>query len=305
MKIKSFILILVVASGLLAKDIVIEDTRVLLNDPSSPFYFPVYTVDGESILMTQNAYTGLWILNRSSDEISQVTNSQGAGFQPRSLSDGSIIYRHDEYEKGRKFTSLYKADVSGKHLITAAARFVSPANMIDDRMIYLIDESPAIHNGITGQRESSLADYTTVLNDRLTLKLVQGGNITVIAPQGEGNYIWSEMSPTGDKLVYTKTGEGTFVCDLNGVIISELGYAHAPQWSPDGEYLVYMDDKDDGAQYTESEIWIVSYDGENSWKITDTPDLIEMYPQWSPDGKRVIYHSLRGEIIETSFEIVE
>ncbi len=146
------------ASGLLAKDIVIEDTRVLLNDPTSPFYFPVYTVDCESILMTQNAYTGLWILNRSSEEISQLTNSQGAGFQPRSLSNGAIIYRHDEYEKGRKFTSLYKADASGKHLIAAAARFVSSANMVDDRMIYLIDESPAIHNGITGQRESSLAD---------------------------------------------------------------------------------------------------------------------------------------------------
>ena len=289
----------------MAKDIVIEDTRVLLDNSTSPFYFPVYTVDGESILMTGNAYTGLWILNRSSEEISQVTNSQGAGFQPHSLSDGSIIYRHDEYEKGRKFTSLYKADATGKHLIAAGARFVSPANMINDRMIYLVDETPAILNGVSGQRESSLANYTTVLNDRLTLKLFQGGNTTVIAPQGEGNYIWSEISPAGDKLVYTKTGEGTFVCDLNGAIIAELGYAHAPQWSPDGEYLVYMDDRDDGSQYTESEIWIVSSDGENSWKITDTPDMIEMYPQWSPNGKHVIYHSLRGEIIETSFEIVE
>lgn len=298
-------LILLTATGLLAKDIVIKETRVLLADASTPFYFPVYTVDGESVLMTQNAYKGLWIMNRASEEIKQITESQGAGFQPRSLSDGTIIFRQDDYQQGRKITSLYKVDEDGNCLIAAGARFVSPANLINDRLIYLIDETPVILNGISGQRESSLEDYTTVLNDKLTLKLFQAGNESVLAPQGEGNYIWSEISPQGNKLVYTKTGQGTYVCDLKGNIISELGDVHAPQWSPDGEYLVYMNDLDDGIQYTSSEIWIISFDGRNSWKITDTPDIIEMYPQWSPDGLHVIYHSLRGEIIETTIEIVE
>jgi len=302
---KLFTLFFVLASGLLAKDIIIDETHVLIDDINTPFYFPVYTIDGESILMTQNAYAGLWVMDRTSEELEQITNSQGAGFQPRSLTDGSIIYRQDEYEKGRKFTSLYKVDAAGKHLIAEGSRFVSPANMVDDKLVYLNDESLTILNGISGQSERNLADYTTVLNDRLTLKLYDNGVQSIIAPQGEGNYIWSAISPDYDKLVYTKTGQGTFVCDLDGKVISDLGYAHAPQWSPDGEYLVYMKDRDDGNQYTESEIWIVSYDGENAWRITETPDTIEMYPQWSPDGKRVIYHSLRGEIIETSFEIVE
>jgi len=305
LKIKYLALILAASSGLLAKDLVIGDTQVLLGDISTPYFFPVYTADGESILITQKAYTGLWGLNRSTGELRQITNSQGAGFQAHSLADGAIIFRHDEFRKGRKFTSLYKADASGKHLIAEPARFVSPARLISDRLIYLVDKTPVILNAVSGLNENNLENYTTVLNDKLTLRLFQAGTESVIAPQGEGNYIWAEVSPTNDLLVYTKTGQGTFVCDLKGQVIAELGYAHAPQWSPNGEYLVYMNDQDDGDQYTASEIWIVSYDGEHSWKITDTPDKIEMYPQWSPDGEYVIYHTLHGEIIETTIQIVE
>ena len=304
MKTKYLTMILILTSSLLAKDIIVQETQVLV-DNKTPFYFPSYTIDGESILLTQSAYTGLWILDRSSQEIKQITNSQGAGFEPRSLTDGAVIYRHDEYQKGRKFTSLYKVMDSENQLIADAARFVSPANVVNDRLIYLINEAPTVLNGSNGQHEHNLEDYTTILNDKLTLKLFQTGEVSVIAPQGEGNYIWSELSPTLDKLVYTKTGVGTFVSDLQGNIISDLGFVHAPHWSPDGEHLVYMKDLDDGVQYTESEIWIVSSDGLHSWKITDTPDKIELYPQWAPDGRHVIYHSLRGEIIETTIEIVE
>jgi len=305
LKTKYLTMIMLMTSCLLAKDIIVKNTQVLLGDNKTPFYFPSYTVDGKSILLTQKAFTGLWILDRSSEEIRKITNSQGAGFEPRGLTDGTVIYRHDEYQKGRKFTSLYKATANGVQLIADAARFVSPANVVNDRLIYLIDEAPVVLNGSNGQREHNLEDYTTILNDKLTLKLFQSGEVSVIAPQGEGNYIWSELSPTFDKLVYSKTGGGTFVSDLQGNIISELGFVHAPHWSPDGEYLVYMKDLDDGVQYTDSEIWIVSYDGLNSWKITDTPEKIEMYPQWAPDGMHVIYHTLRGEIIETTIEIVE
>ncbi len=294
-----------IATGLLAKDIVVEDTQVLLKDDSTPYYFPVYTHDGESILITQSAYTGLWIFNKSTEKLRQITSSPGAGFQPRSLADGTIIYRHDDYKKGRKFTSLYKADATGNHLVAEAARFVSPANVVNDRLIYLVGESPVVLNGISELPENNLENYTTVLNDKLSLKLFQGGVESVIAPQGEGNYIWSEISPTFDKLVYTKVGQGTFVCDLKGNTISEMGYAHAPQWSPSGDYLVYMNDVDDGNQYTASDIWIISYDGKHSWKLTDTPDKIEMYPQWSPDGEHIVYHTLQGEIIETTIKVIE
>jgi len=305
LKIKYFALILILATSLLGKNIVIKNTELLLSEGKTPFYFPVYTIDGQSILLTQNAYTGLWILDRSSEDLRQITKSQGAGFEPRSLLDGSIIYRQDEYEQGRKFTSLYKADTTGNHLIADRARFVSPANMVDHRMYYLIDETPTILNASSGTLENNLKNYTTILNDKLSLKHYKAGVQSILAPHGQGNYIWSELSPTGDMLVFTKTGQGTYVCDLDGKISADLGVAHAARWSPDGQYLAYMKDLDDGSQYTESEIWIVSYDGSQSWKITDTPHIIEMYPQWSPDGQRLIYHSLRGEIFETSFEIVE
>ena len=187
MKIKYFVLILALTTILLGKDLVIKDTQVLLSPVNTPFYFPVYTIDGEAILLTQSAYTGLWLLDRSSQELRQITDSQGAGFQPRSLSDGAVIYRHDEYQKDRKVTSLYKADATGNHLIADGARFVSPANMVDNRMLYLINDTPTILNAITGQQERNLADYTTVLNDKLSIKLFRAGVQTILSPQGQGH----------------------------------------------------------------------------------------------------------------------
>lgn len=305
MKIKHITLILLALSSLFAKDVIIEDSQLLYGNPENPGFFPSYTQDAKTVLFTRNAYQGLWAYDRSTFAVEQITDVQGAGYHPRSLSDGSIIFRHDEYRKGRKYTALYKADASGSHLVAPAGRFISTANLINDKLVYLSDEMPVVFNAVNEQRESSHLGVTAILNDKLSLQVLQDGVLRPLSPRGEGNYIWGELSPAADKVVFTRTGDGTYICNLQGNIISDLGYAHAPQWSPDGEFLVYMKDLDDGYQYTASEIWIISADGSQSWMVTDTADQIEMYPHWSPDGEHIVYHTLRGKIFETSIQIVD
>ena len=303
MKIKHLLLFVTITSSLLAGEILVEETQVLFGGTDNPHFFPDYTQDGQSILITKAAYTGLWILDRASLDINRISDATGSGYEPRSLSNGLIIFRQDEYRKGRKYTSLLQTNLKDTQIIAEAARFVSPANVVNDRLIYLVNETPVIQNGINGQRESSQTGYRAVLNDKLSLKVLKDGTSTTIAPQGDGNYIWAELAPAGDKIVYTKVGQGTYICDLNGNVLTDLGVAHAPKWSPDGNFLVYMDDHDDGNLYTASEIWIIAQDGTQAWMITNTPDRIEMYPNWSPDGNHIIYHTLQGEIIQTTIRI--
>ena len=76
----------------------------------------------------------------------------------------------------------------------------------------------------------------------------------------------------------------------------ELGYANAPVWSPNGNWVAYMVDKDDGHQITSSDIYVVSQDGSKKYQITKSVNEIEMYPQWAPDGNKLVFHTTNGKI---------
>ncbi len=305
MKINYMLLLLLVITALSAKEIGVKETRQLYGNLDQPAFFPTYSVDGTSIHFTGNAYTGLWILDRSNLQLSKITDLQGAGFNPISLSDGSIVFRQDEYIRGRKYTSLLKSDRHGIQRLVDKQRFLSTTNAFDDQIITLVGEDLVLLDGIGGNRVNSLAGISILINDNLSLKTLRDGVLGNLEPLGSGNYIWGVLSPLKDLLVFTKVGQGTYVCDLEGKLITDLGTAHVPQWSPDGHFLVFMKDLDDGHQYTESEIWIASVDGSQTWQITHTPDRIEMYPQWSPAGDHIVYHSHQGEIFETAISITD
>jgi len=90
---------------------------------------------------------------------------------------------------------------------------------------------------------------------------------------------------------------------LAGNILVDLGKkCHAPKFSPDGKWVVYMRDFDNGSNYTDSEIWVVSSDGQNRIQLTDTKNVIEMYPEWSADGKNIVCAGLNGKILVYELE---
>ena len=297
--------VLISVSGLFAKEIIVEKTNHLYGDLENPGFFPSYTVDGESILFTKSGYLGLWILDRAELTVKQITSATGAGYQPISLSNGSIVFRQDEYKSGRKFTSLHSYLDQELHQLTDQKRFVGTINIDNDHLIYLVDSNVKVFNNSSELFEEEQDGYTAVFNDKLTLKVLKDGIVTPLAPLGEGQYIWAELSPNADNIVFTMPGEGTFVCDLDGKIMADIGYANTPHWSPDGQYLVFMKDIDNGDQFTSSEIWVSTANGSQSWRVTNTPDRIEMYPQWSSDGRQISYHTLQGELFETQIQITD
>ena len=91
------------------------------------------------------------------------------------------------------------------------------------------------------------------------------------------------------------SGGGTYICDLSGKILVDLGNIHAPKWSPDGKWIVYMDDKDDGYNFTSSEIHVISSDGKWDIPLTSTENEIELYPAWGPQNE-IVYSTESGRI---------
>jgi Tol biopolymer transport system component len=58
------------------------------------------------------------------------------------------------------------------------------------------------------------------------------------------------------------------------------GDAHEPQWSPDGRWLAYV-----VYNKQQSDIWIVSADGQTQYKLTNFPGGNVRAPRWSSDSE--------------------
>lgn len=302
-RIVPIVLLSFISMSLLGQNIQVISTRQLTTEQQEPAFFPSYSAYGESIYFTRTGFSGLWSVDISKMQTKEITPSPGAGYEPKALDDGSLVYRQDEYIRGRKYTALYRYTDGTAYPLTEMDRFISPASVLGDRLVYLAGPAVQVFNLLSETFATSASSDRAILNDRLSLKLVTAGSTIDYQPLGAGTYIWAELSPIQDLIVFTKVGEGTFIADFQGKIITKLDLANAPRWSPDGQLITFMRDLDNGSQFTDSELWITNADASQFWQITDTPERIEMYPRWSPLGDRITYHSADGKLFETVLEL--
>ena len=135
----------------------------------------------------------------------------------------------------------------------------------------------------------------TVTTEDLYLVVYKGGTRTVLNPLGKvPGYIWASLSPSKDKILFTAPSKGTFIADLSGKIISSLGYLNAPVWY-DNNWIIGMDDKDNGNDIISSSLILIREDGANRTILT--PDTLKaMYPAVSSDSHKIAYNTSEGEI---------
>ena len=73
-----------------------------------------------------------------------------------------------------------------------------------------------------------------------------------------------------------------------------------PQISPDGERVVYVVEKPDLEEdELDSDIWMTSWDGKETLRLTTSPDS-ESMPRWSPDGRFLAFLSDRDDKSEAT-----
>jgi Tol biopolymer transport system component len=298
--------LLISAQILIGQNVTVNNITKVMQQSQGEFYYPKFNPDGSQLLLTNANYQGLWIYDLGKKQLTQLNFYNGAGYSSVFSDDGlKIIYRADEFMGMRKYSSLIVQDIkSGNEtLVEQKIRNLSvPEVLTNGQIFYTKDFNAGVFDHRANKSIDNKVEASVAYTENYKIALYSKERIE-LQPLGKNNYIWVSISPQQDKLLFTVPGKGTYISDLQGNILVDLGYANAPVWSPNGKYVAYMVDKDDGYQVTSSEIFVASADGKNKYQITNTSDISEMYPNWSQSGSKLTFNSTDGEIFIAELRI--
>lgn len=256
-------------------------------------FYPKFGPGGAYLLLTTVNYSGLkkWDLNSGSLQV--LTEEPGAGYAPRISEDGQeLLFAKIELVNQLRHNSLHSLSmVSGeKRKLTEPGREAITPAFSGSRPLYV--KAGKLERGAVKQAE--VKSIVTIENRKMVLYTPAGRKL--IDPLGgDASYIWPSISPDGTRLLFTVAGRGTYTCLLNGKSAVALGKLNAPTWL-NNNWVVGMDDKDDGGRVVESSLWLVSVDGSKRQQLTNPLEHIAMYPAASPDGNRIAFNTDKGEV---------
>jgi Tol biopolymer transport system component len=286
----------------------------LLGDESNARMNPIWSPDGTMLAFTSPNYVGLWVMEADGSNVRQISDELSAGYGFEWAPDSQeLIYRVTRYDGYRRFTALKMFDFSinesrqisdFKLKLTGSAHWNS-----DSQKIVLLGRNgiEEIDTGMNRSKSSQSAPSKNIcfMQDlQIYLYDPSDQSTAVIDPLPGSRYLDATMSPDGRYIAFQVVGENMFVIGIAGSGLIDLGRGYRPRWSPDSKQLIYMICKDDGYQFTGSDLYIIDRSGQNKQQITDTPAALEMNPVWSPDGKKIAYDRMDQGAIYV-LEVVE
>lgn len=251
--------------------------------------------DGSYLLITTDYNAGLSKFDLATKQLVKVTDAKGAGYDVKISADGqSVIYRENQFDRNH----LKKVGVKSHNLTTGKVTVLAKPS----RELQAIEVQGMTATTVAAGKSSVRAlngvqqaqQPSVILSiDKLHLMKTENGVTTEFSPLGsDKRYIWPSVSPDGTKALFYVTGNGAYVCDLNGYNLKELGQVRAPRWLNDN-IIVGMNDQDDGRVYTSSSIIAVDLNGTTQTLTSD--DVIAMYPLPTAAGDKIAFSTPTGE----------
>ncbi|MGE5353149.1 MAG: TolB family protein [Acidobacteriota bacterium] len=301
----SFFIVMFLSSLISAQKLSVVETVKVTDKAQGEYYFPKLSPDGSRVFFTSAGYKGLWYYDMQAKKVVPFTEEQGAGYEFAFSNDGkSVYYRVNNFDNHGLRTSqtMVQKNIANKQrkVLETAHELSAPRMLMSNKLAYTSNNKIVMKDMGSALKKSSIqkaaGDAVVCIEDE-ALVLYSNGSKKAMRPLGEGSYIWPSLSPDGTKILCTEVRKGTFIADLNGNVLINLGKElSSPKWSPDGKWIVYMVERDNGVEYTASDIYAVSSDGQKKVQLTATNDECEMYPEWSNDGQSILYHTDKGSI---------
>jgi Tol biopolymer transport system component len=287
------LLIILLGQTAFAQQITVLSIERLKGTEAGGFYHPVFAPKGEWLLTSSENYTGLKQISLQTNEVTTLTQEPGAGYDVRISADEAVIlYKKTELRDNRRYTSLYQYALAGREAVKVAdatREKITPA-FANNKPVYVEGARLVKSDAAT----AGIAPFINIEDRKMAL--YQGDRKTILTPNGaDASYFWASVSPDRKHIVYTVAARGTFVCNLDGSNVVSLGKLNAPAWL-NNQWVVGMNDKDNGDVIISSEIVAATIDGKARQTLATPQVKIALYPAASPDGKRIAFNSNEGEI---------
>ncbi|MDR1610391.1 MAG: hypothetical protein LBS08_02650 [Candidatus Symbiothrix sp.] len=279
-----------------AQTIDVISVQLLNGTEKGGFFHPVFSPQGTYLLTTGENYAGLNHHSLATNEVQKLTADAGAGYDLRISEDGNtILFKRTEFPKNLRYTSLRQYNLQDKkqsEIEKATREKITPA-FVGNQAAY-VKGNTLVKSSLRSSGSKVAIPFINIEDRKMVL--YSGTKRTTITPNGaDASYFWASVSPDQKHIVYTVAAHGTFVCTVDGKNPVSLGKLNAPKWLGN-QWIVGMDDKDDGDFVTSSAIVVSTIDGKVRQTLATPQTPIAMYPAASADGKRVAFNSGEGKI---------
>ena len=152
-----------------------------------------------------------------------------------------------------------------------------------------------------GRNYASSADIgSAAWTEENRVYVTVGGENRVFSPVDSwAGYLWASLSPDGKRVAFFAAGKGIVIIDLRGQMLAMLGNYEMPCWY-DNDYLVAQNAKDDGHQFTSSQLLLLKADGTFQTELTK-PSSMAMQPTCG--GGKIVYTTIDGLLYEMQIKI--
>lgn len=245
-------------------------------------FYPLLNAKGDQLLFTDANYTGLKLVDLSTKRLTQISEVEGAGFEPVfEVNTGNIIHRETRFVERRKYQSVQRYNKASRQ----RTELISPTRNLRTTL-----------PSKTRTSTEKVSDLRVYSNAKSVIVSTNGVE-KVLKPFSENEvsgYIWASLSPDKKRILFYATGKGSYIADLNGKVISFLGNLQAPRWY-NNQQVVGMDARNNEYVYISSRIQMVTADGKTKQYLTDDKEMA-MYPSASTESGKIAYNTYNGDI---------
>ena len=273
-----------IAAVTVAQTVTVTQHSRLLEGVEGPAYYPVLSPDGNRLLYTTAQTPGLKLYDFNDDVAVRVSDADGVGHNAFFGADGKVYYVTAERQSNNL---IYRTG----HAYDIATRKSEVVLEPQHGAVALVRATRGAAMRAKAQSFSTQAVGTAVYTEGSTVHVIVNGNDRAFSPvESWAGYLWASLSPNGRRVAFFAAGSGIVVMDLEGNVLAQLGRYEMPSWLND-DYIVAQNTKDDGHQFTSSQIMLLKADGSFKHELT-RPTSMAMHP--TAAAGKVVYSTIDG-----------
>jgi len=303
---KLLFLLLVFASQTVLSQVI----KVLSNEeipfPSADGYFnPVLSPAGDYVIVTSADLQGIRKYDFATKKLTTITNGASAGFDAQLSSDGNtIVYRTKEYKGHLRYTSLKSFNLeTGQETVLVKPTRNLEGVAVKEGTVFSVDNGKLKVQKVAGRKLAVNPPVSSINNGQLYV--TTGNSTRLVSPFGKDlSCLWSSISPDGTKLLFYVIERGkAYVSNIDGSNPVSLGTLRAPKWMGN-EWVVGMEDYDDGHVLTSSKIVAATANGAVRQDLTDS-SIIAISPTPTADASKIMYNTGDGKVYLMNIKITK